>query len=124
MELNLVEELKCNDIIYVLLESNQYFVYGEYIVESNNYCGLKKNLAVLQLVNKPKKSRYFKQKITLSGFHICFKYTPKQYKIFSEFDEMIKYFCNSLRKDNNKNLKLLNKFKQKYPSYFHNFLLY
>jgi hypothetical protein len=122
--IKLIEELKTGETIFILLDTVENFLYGEYIVGETTNNTMKHQSATLNLINKPKKERYFKKKIVLKGFHINFDYTQKEYKVFDCLDDLIKYFCKNLNKNKNKNPKLFKKFKNKYPSYFYSSLSY
>jgi len=117
--LSLIEELTENDSIFILMESTKQFLYGEYKVIKTKYTTMKNQYALLILQNNPKKARYFKKKIELKGYRIDFNYTPKTYIVFDDFDDLIRHFCKTLKQTPDNNLKLIEKFKKKYPSYFH-----
>ena len=116
--LALIEELVENEIVYILFDNCDRFLYGEYRVEKIEYKKLNQQSATLVLMNAPKKKRYFRKKILFKGFRINFAYTSKSYKVFDDFDDLTRYFCSKLIKEENGSLKLIRKFKKQHPNYF------
>jgi hypothetical protein len=115
--LYLVEDLKINMVVYVVVETIKDFIYAEYIVVGNEYQGLRNTKVTLNLTEAFKKIRYFKHKIDIDGFIISHASKNTKYKIYDDLNHAKKDFCKML-KDTNKNPKLEKKLRNKHPSYF------
>lgn len=117
--IELVEEFRENEVVYIVLDTFKDFIYGEYVVFKNEFKGIKNNHAELHLVHAIKKERYFRDIIVMDGFRIGFKNTTSKFLIYDDLNDAIKEFCKKLKKNPEKNLKLEKKFRQKYPKYFY-----
>ena len=117
--IDLIEELIEGETVYVLFDDDTYnhILYGEYKIVKTEYKKMNVQTATLTLQNKPKKERYFRESIVLKGYRINFNYTKKEYKVFDDFDEMIKHFCKKISRTEN-NPKLLKKLQKMYPDNF------
>jgi len=122
--IDLIDELKKDNKVYILLDTDEKFLFAEYKVTKIEYKVMNHQYAELTLINTPKKKRYFKKIIKMKGYRINFDYTPKKYKIFDDYEELIEYFCKKLKNNPENNPKLLNKFKNNYPNYFRNYISY
>jgi len=116
--IDLIEELKIDNGVFVLMKSFKNFIFGEYVVTEVKYHGTKKREAIITLKDAKKKQRYFKPSFKLLGFLAELKNGDVEYILFSEYDDMIAYYCSLLAKNPSKNIKLLSKFKKRYPKYF------
>lgn len=116
--LDLIEELEENATVFILLETDKNLLYGEYLVVERKNGLMRDQYAKIQLVNTPKKARYFRNTIEFKGFRIEFPHTPNTYNIFDNYDEMVKEFCKKLKRKPEANIKLYKKLKNKYPIYF------
>ncbi len=117
--LELVEELKEGETIFLVLDTYKDFIYGEYYVKSNEFRGIKINHAELILKEVHKKERYFRDIISVDGFSIKFKHTTSKFLIYNDIKDALKDFCKKLKKNPEMNVKLEKKFRQKYPNYFY-----
>lgn len=117
--LSLVEELKENTIVYLLLESTNGFYYAEYEITRNEYIGIRKHFVELMLKNAHIKKRYFNDVVTVSGFRLEDNETLKRpYIFFNDKEDMVKHFCRYLEHHTEENQKLLKKIKNRFPEYF------
>lgn len=117
--IDLVEELKEHNIVYVWLPSPKGFFYAEYKVSKSEYNGIQQHLAQLSLLKVVKKPRFFNTVIKVQGFRLEDNKTLKRpYKFYDEMDDMIKDFCRFIKNHSEENQKLFKKIKNRYPDFF------
>lgn len=116
--LDLVEEFKEGESVYILMDTFKDFLYAEYTVIENNYVKIKSQSATLNLVKAPKKHRYFKSVLKFDGFYIKFNNTLNKYVVYDDYNDLINFFCKKLKQNPKKNIKLTKKMQNRYPQYF------
>lgn len=116
--IDIVEELQVGTTVYLTVDTLKDFIYAEYIVIQNDYQGIKNNRAVLKRRSALKKQRYFREMITLEGFHLKFTHSPTPFKLYDDYNEMVKDFCKKLKSTPNTNIKLEKKMRSQHPRYF------
>ena len=117
--IDLVEELKENDVVYTWLPSTKGFLYAEYKVSKTEYKGVHNNFARLSLLNANKKKRLFSEVITVNGFRLEDNKTLiRPYQFYDDMASMTKDFCRWIKKNSEDNQKLFKKIKNRYPEFF------
>lgn len=116
--IDLIEELKENQSVFVLMKTTKDFLFGEYIVSESSYRGIKKHYAKLSLKSARKKKRYFKNVFILEGFYLDFKGNQQEFLVFDSFDDVTHQFSKWLVQAPDNNHKLFKKFKKLYPQFF------
>ena len=86
--IELVEEFRENEVVYIVLDTFKDFIYGEYVVFKNEFKGIKNNHAELHLVHAIKKERYFRDIIVMDGFRIGFKNTTSKFLIYDDLNDV------------------------------------
>lgn len=115
--IDLIEELKEKNKIYLLLDTTKDFIFAEYKVDFVEFKGINKYESQITLIKANKKIRHFKKKYNLTGYRFRIENGKKTYLIYDDCDDMVKYFCKKMKNNIDENPKLFKKLKNKYPEH-------
>jgi len=117
--IDLVEQFKEQNDVYVWLESTKGFLYAEYVVSKSEYKGIRKHVVHLSLKKAERKKRYFNEVIIVNGFRLEDNKTLRRpYRFYDDMEELTKDFCKYIENHSEENQKLLKKTKNRYPEFF------
>lgn len=115
--IDLVEDLENYKKVYVLYDSitTDDILYAVYNVAKVERRGTMKYFAQMKTNSTHK---WFKNTLNTVGMSLEFKHSPNPYKVFSNVDDLRKYFCKQLKQKPEKNPKLVKKLTKLYPESF------
>ena len=115
--IDLVEELENHKKVYVLYDSitTEDLLFAVYDVITVERRGTMRYYAQLKTSSQHK---YFKKTLNVVGMRLEFSHTANPYKVFDNLNDLRKYYCKQLKKNPEKNQKLVKKLVKKFPDYF------
>ena len=115
--IELIEELKEKNKIYLLLDTTKDFIFAEYKVDFVDFKGINKYESQITFIKANKKNRYFKKNYMLVGYRFKIENREKTYLVYDDYNDMIKCLCKKMRNHVDENPKLFKKLKNKYPEH-------
>lgn len=115
--IDLVEELANHKKVYVLYDSitTDDLLFAVYNVTKVERRGTMKHFAQMKTSSQHK---WFKKTLNVVGMSLEFKHTANPYKVFDNLDDLRKHYCKQLKKNPEKNPKLVKKLTNQFPEYF------
>jgi hypothetical protein len=115
--IDLVEDLANYKKVYILYDSitTSDITFAVYSVTKVERRGTMKYYAQLKTSSQHK---WFKKTLNVVGLSIEFPHTANPYKLFDNLDDLRKHYCKQLKKEPEKNPKLLKKLTKQFPEYF------
>ncbi len=112
-----ISELSQTKKIYVSYESLTLdkFTYAVYTVSNYEYRGFNKHYVKIKTSSQ---NKLFRKEINMVGYAIDFKYSTNPYQFSDNLEDLKKSFCKKLKKNPEKNEKLLKELTEQYPHYF------